>query len=133
MGSQTTDLHLAVPVLRSHLPAEADDAGAAPVFWIHLDEKCRWSLHKEGGAVEASCGSRAEAARFLRDLTGTSPYRLFIGMPDGKIVQELHVTMPLPRSENGNHIAVAAPTTVAESAIAAAPNSESAGLGSRLE
>jgi hypothetical protein len=133
MGNQMTNSSIFVPILQSQMPAEGADASPTPVFWIYIDDKCRWNLHKEGGAVEASFGSRADAARFVRDLGGDSAYRLFIEMPDGKIVQELHGTKPLPRAKNGDDNAAAAPTAATANAVAAAPTAENAGFSGRLE
>jgi hypothetical protein len=135
MGNQMTSTSFSVPVLQSQMPAQGTDASPTPVFWIYMDDKCRWNLHKEGGEVEASFGSRADAARFVRDLAANSPYRLFIETPDGKIVQELHGTTPLPRAENenGGDSAIAAPAAMPKNAAASAPNFENADLGSRLE
>ena len=94
MGNQMISSSISVPILQSHMPAESMDAGPEPVFWIYIDDKCRWSLHKEGGTAQASFSSRAEAAKFVQDLAGNLSYRLFIEMPDGKIVQELHSATP---------------------------------------
>jgi hypothetical protein len=90
MGSQAAAQLVVVPNLQSTVPTVDVGAGSLPVFWIYIDDEGHWCLRKEGGATEATFGSRDAALAFVQDLAGNQPYRLFIETPDGRVIQEQH-------------------------------------------
>ena len=99
MGSQATVQVVTVPGLQWTVSEDDSDTGSGPLFWIYVDIEGHWCLRKEGGATEAFFGSRADAAAFLQDVEGDSPYRLFIETQYGKVVLEQHGALSSSRRE----------------------------------
>jgi hypothetical protein len=104
MGSQLTRQVVTVPGLQWTVSEDDSDTGSGPLFWIYVDSEGHWCLRREGGATQAFFGSRADAAAFLQDVEGDSPYRLFIETQYGKVVLEQHGVLSSSRrghTENG--------------------------------
>jgi hypothetical protein len=99
MGSQFTGHVVTVPGLQWTVSEDNSDTGTGPLFWIYVDTEGHWCLRREGGATEAFFGSRADAAAFLEDVKGDSPYRLFIETQYGKVVLEQHGALSSSRRE----------------------------------
>jgi hypothetical protein len=113
MGYQAPVQVVTVPGLQWTVSADDSDTGSGPLFWIYVDIEGRWCLRKEGGATGALFGSRAEAAAFLQDMEGDSPYRLFIETQYGRVVLEHHgVLSPSRREQTRNGTANAVPDPV---------------------
>jgi hypothetical protein len=111
MGSQIIAQVVAVPGLQWTVSDDDSHAPSGPLFWIYVDQQGRWCLRREGGESEAGFGSRAEAVAFLRDVEGTSPYRVFIETAHGKVVLEQHGTLPSAPREPGEPEGVHQPET----------------------
>src|SRR5262249_20079874 len=98
MGSQIVGQVVAVPGLQWTVSDDDSHIPSGPLFWIYVDQHGRWCLRREGGRSEACFGSRAEAAAFLQDVEGETPYRVFIETAHGKVVLEQHgAPSPAPR------------------------------------
>ena len=129
MGNQAAMRVVTVPGLQWTVSEDLSDTGSGPLFWIYVNIEGRWCLRREGGATEASFGSRADAAAFLQDVEGDSPYRLFIETQYGKVVLEQHGALASSRreqTENGT-------TNAVSRAVDPAAESRATGLGRRLQ
>jgi hypothetical protein len=94
------------------VPAGEPGPSPAPVFWAYADQEGRWRVRKEGGATEATFGSRAAAVAFLRDLVKSlSSYRLFLEQADGRIVQEAAELPPMSFAAEESSSALTVPVS----------------------
>ena len=112
MGNQAAMRVVSVPGLQWTVSEDDLDTGSGPLFWIYVNIDGHWCLRREGGATEAFFGSRADAAAFLQDVEGDSPYRLFIETQYGKVVLEQHGALSSSRREptkNGTASAMPGP------------------------
>jgi len=132
MGSQIVGQVVAVPGLQWTVSDDDSPVPSGPLFWIYVDQHGRWCLRREGGETEAYFGSRAEAAAFLEDIEGDSPYRLLIETRNGKVILEQHGTARSARDDERrkgrgtNAASAAAPNAGADTG---APGDSTSGRG----
>ena len=132
MGSQIVGQVVAVPGLQWTVSDDDAPVPGGPLFWIYVDRQGRWCLRRGGCESEACFESRAEAADFLEDVEGHSPYRLLVETRNGKVILERHGAAPSTRhherKEGRGANEPSAPTATA-GADASAPDDSALGRG----